>query len=85
MATVSKSLYDRMIADRPLKFDADEVAYREAEGESSCSQCVHFFTREADKHHTCEIFRPDEDKSVNPNFVCDFFSKDGEEFPLLDE
>lgn len=88
MATVTKSLYDRMIADRPLKFNAEEVAYRdsvEEEKEAYCHSCIHFFTRKVDGHNTCEIFRPDEDKSVDENYVCDFFSKDGENFPLLEE
>jgi hypothetical protein len=85
MATVTKSLYDRMIADRPLKFDADEVNYREADSESSCGKCIHLFSRIVDSHNTCEIFRPADDASVDKNFVCDFFSKDGEEFPLLDD
>ena len=85
MATVTKSLYDRMIADRPLKFNAEEVAYREADAESTCGECIHFYTREVDRHHTCEIFRPDNDKSVDAAYVCDFFSNDGEDFPLLSE
>ena len=95
MATVSKSLYDRMISDRPLKFDAEEVNYTEAVNYSTysflqnddpcCKKCIHFFTREVDGHHTCEIFRPDEDASVEPEYVCDFFSSDGSEFPLYRE
>lgn len=87
MATVSKDLYERMIADRPLKFSAKEVNYRDSVEESEeayCHSCVHFFTRKIDGHNTCEIFRPKDDESVDPNYVCDFFSPDGEEFPLLD-
>ena len=87
MATVTKSLYDRMIADRPLKFNEEEVNYRKARFDSDdiCENCVHFFTREVDQHHTCEIFRPDDDESVDAAYVCDFFSKDGETFNLLRE
>ena len=85
MATVTKSLYDRMIADRPLKFNAEEVAYREADAESTCGQCIHFFQRVVDSHGTCEIFRPQDDAPVDANYVCDFFSEDGEDFPLLSE
>jgi hypothetical protein len=85
MATVTKSLYDRMIADRPLKFDAEEVAYRESDGKEICATCIHFFTRSVDNHHTCEIYRPDSDTSVDSQYVCDFHSTDGEHFPLLTE
>jgi hypothetical protein len=74
-----------MIADRPLKFAEEEVNYRDSTEDALCGKCVHFFTREVDKHHTCEIFRPKDDASIEPNYVCDFFSADGEEFPLLDD
>lgn len=84
MATVTKSLYDRMIENRPLKFDAEEVSYREADEEERCGKCMHFYSRKVDGHNVCEIFRPKEDESVDPDYVCDFFSEDGEVFPLLD-
>lgn len=78
MATVSKESYLRLMENRPYKFDEDEVDYREGEGDELCKTCIHFFTREADEFHTCEIFRPKDDESVDPEYVCDFWS-DGEE------
>lgn len=81
---MSKSLYDRLIEDRPFKLDEQEVNYRDAEGEEKCMNCIHFFNRNVDEFHTCEIFRPKDDASVNPKYVCDFFSVDGIEFPLLE-
>ena len=81
--TVSKDLYDRIIADRPFKLNAEEVNYRKSEGEELCESCNHFFLRNIDNHATCEIFRPANDEPVEFNYVCDFFSTDGEEFPLL--
>jgi hypothetical protein len=87
MATVSKNFYERLMQSRPVKFDAEEVSYREAEGEEKCQNCQHFFERVIDKFHTCEIFRDEEtDKNgVSPNFRCDFFTSNGTDFPLLEE
>jgi hypothetical protein len=92
MATVSKNLYDRLIANRPFKLSAEEVSYEEAKKRSKysflqkddprCETCIHFFTRKVDGHNTCEIFRPEDDESVEPEYVCDFHSIDGKEFPL---
>lgn len=83
MSTVSKESYLRLIENRPYKFDEDEVAYRDGEGEEVCRTCIHFFERVTDKFHTCEIFRPMGDAPVDPEFVCDFHTLDGEVFPLL--
>jgi len=85
MATVSKELYDRLIENRPLKLSEEEVSFRAPHDvEEKCSGCIHFFKRALDGFTTCEIFRPANDSSVDPAGVCDFFSVDGETFPLLD-
>lgn len=80
MATVSKEAYQRLIENRPYKFDEEEVNYRLGIGTqgNSCSNCAHFYTREVDKFHTCEIFRPDDDSSIKENYICDFWD-DGKE------
>ncbi len=83
MATVTKESYLRLIENRPYKFDEEEVNYRQGEDLERCGTCVHFFERVTDKFHTCEIFRPKDDSTVNPAYVCDFHTTDGEEFPLL--
>lgn len=83
MATVSKESYLRLIENRPYKFDEDEVSYRDAKSEEACQNCIHFFERVTDKFHTCEIFRPTDDSPVDQDYVCDFHTVDGEEFPLL--
>jgi hypothetical protein len=80
---VSKSLYRRLIENRPFKLSAEEVNYQQSDS-VKCAECIHFYTREIDKYHTCEIYRPEEDASVDPDGVCDFFSEDGIKFPLLD-
>jgi hypothetical protein len=84
MPLVSKESYLRLIENRPYKFSEEEVNYREAEGEVKCSNCVHFYTRKLDSFHTCEILRPAEDASIDPERVCDFHTVDGEKFPLLE-
>ena len=72
MATVSKESYLRLVENRPYKFDSEEVNYRDSEGEEKCQTCAHFFERVVDQFHTCEIFRPVSDASVNPDYVCNF-------------
>jgi hypothetical protein len=83
VATVSKESYLRLIENRPYKFDADEVNYRDGDGEEFCVGCAHFYARVIDKFHTCEIFRPEDDSAVDPTYVCDFFTANNEDFPLL--
>ena len=84
--TVSKDAYKRIIENRPFKFSVDEVNYRESEGDEECKGCVHFFERVKDKFHVCEIFRPTKgDESVDPEFVCDFWTENNEDFPLLED
>ena len=75
--------YQAMVADRPEKLSAEEVNYRECEDVGNeCEHCFHFYQQVAgEKRMTCEIFRPDGEKSVEPEYVCDFFTRDGEDFP----
>ena len=81
--TVSKDLYDRIVADRPFKLSADEVNFREGGSEAHCRGCVHYYVRKADGFTVCEIYRPEDDAMIPADGVCDFFSEDGENFPLL--
>jgi hypothetical protein len=75
--------YQAMVADRPEKFGAEEVNFRKCEDiGNECEHCAHFYQQVAgDKRTTCEIFRPDGDESVDPEGVCDFMTRDFEEFP----
>lgn len=79
--------YTKLLADRPAKFDEKEVNYRESTEKEKCGRCFHLFSRRLDKFKVCEIFRNDEvdEDGINPNYVCDFFTRDGESFPLLQE
>jgi len=85
MPEVTKDAYLRVVENRPFKFSDDEVGYTPGEGDHVCSRCIHFFTRNVDSFHTCEIFRPDDDDAVLAAYRCDFWTDDGEEFPLLEE
>jgi hypothetical protein len=83
--TLTQKEYEELVADRPKKFSPDDVNYREADGnQKRCGKCIHFYVRLADRLTTCEIMRSDEtdENGVDPEFVCDFFTKDGEEFPM---
>jgi hypothetical protein len=76
--------YQQLMEDRPEKFTAEEVNYRAADSDHRCDTCMHFYTRYLDRHHTCEIFRPDDDASVRPEYTCSFQTPDGDQFPLLE-
>lgn len=84
---VSKDTYLRVVENRPFKLDRTEVNYRDAEGDERCDGCQHFYTRKIDGYAVCEIFRDiekDDELPIKPTYVCDFFTVDGSEFPLLD-
>lgn len=81
-------LYREIINDRPKKLTESEVNYRESDSPvyaKRCRRCLHFFERALDGFSVCELMRPDSDESVEPDHVCDFFTRDGEDFPLLGE
>jgi hypothetical protein len=87
--TVSKDMYLRVIRNRPFKFSGEEVNYRDSEYEDECcGECFHFYTRNKDGYAVCEIFRDVSKKDEQPvkdQYVCDFFTEEGEEFPLLED
>lgn len=75
--------YRQMLEDRPYKFDQHAVDYkRAASGEPRCDGCLHYFEREIDQYHVCEILRPEPEQSIMPEFRCRFQTADGEKFPL---
>lgn len=86
-----KALYLRILDNRPLKLSPEEAEYRKAsagekEGGALCANCWHFFTRDADDFHVCEVVRPPEEdeESIDPEYRCRFFTGDnGKTFPLL--
>lgn len=84
---ITKADYDDMMADRPEKFTPEEVGYRKAPrgSEYRCENCMHFYMRQVDRFHTCEIFRSPEvdERGVDLKYLCDWWTKDGEDFPLV--
>ena len=83
--SVDFDLYKRLLENRPFKFAPEDVNYRNAEGKEHCGDCVHFYTRNVDGFHTCEIMRTDGDDSIIENYRCDFWTDDGEEYPYQEE
>jgi hypothetical protein len=78
--------YQSLLKDRPEKFSEEQVNYRDSETIlHRCVKCVHYYERQRDAFGVCEIFRSEEtdSKGVDPDYVCDFFTSDGEHFPLL--
>lgn len=86
MSLVTLDAYERLMQNRPLKFSADEVDYREAKDEENCANCLHLYKRQLDGYAVCEIFRDGEGENEEPikdDWVCSFHTQDGETFPLL--
>jgi hypothetical protein len=85
MATMKE--YEAMVSDRPEKFDAEEVNYRDSEKTNQkCGRCLHLFERKLDGLKTCEIFRSDvtDEEGVDEDYTCDFFTRNGTDFPLYE-
>jgi hypothetical protein len=75
--------YQRVLADEKQKLTSEQVEYREGSKEEGyCRECVHFYRQTAgDAKVICEIYRGE----LRADGTCDFYSKDGTEFPNLDE
>lgn len=85
LATLTE--YKKLLDDRPEKFTSDQVDYRDSDGKEKCVRCFHMYKRVLDQHGVCEIFRSPEvdEDGLDPNYVCDFFTHDGETHPLLEK
>lgn len=79
---VSLKEYKKLIEERPRKFSAEEVDYRDSEDMRRCGRCLHYYERLRDGFGVCEIFRPADDSAVDPEYTCDLMTVDGEKFPL---
>ncbi len=78
--------YQELLKDRPFKWTDKDVAYRDADSfDMRCERCFHFYERRKDRFSVCEIMRSGktDQVGVNPDYVCDFFSPDGNKFPLI--
>jgi hypothetical protein len=77
--------YKALVGDRPAKFNAVQVGFKEKGGDSegSCGKCVHHYISKASDHKVCEILRLENDKNIEPEDVCLFQSADGKTFPRL--
>jgi hypothetical protein len=82
---VSFSEYTALTRDRPSKFNQEEVNYREAEGEEHCAGCLHFYIGKVAGRNVCEILRVQPEESIKPDWVCDFYTENGTEYPLFKE
>jgi len=87
MSFPDKDTYDRMIENRPFKFNSEESEYAPSKGKERCDSCLHYFVRKLDEFVVCEVVRPTEDgeESIIPNYKCKFFTPDGENYPLLED
>lgn len=83
---INEKQYQALLNERPRKFTAEQVDYRDADGDDRCCNCQHYFNRPADNWGVCEIFRSVEtDKvGVKPGYTCNWMTWDGESFPNQD-
>lgn len=85
--TATKDDYLKLLDDRPVKFDAQQVGYEAApEGsQMRCAACRHYYHRAIDGFAVCEVFRSDEtdQEGVKPDWRCMFWNVDGS-LPLYD-
>jgi len=86
---VDRADYDALMLERPRKFTPDDVAYQPAPkgSELRCCACRSYFRRSIDGLTTCEVMRSDETdiEGVQPDWRCQFFTVDGDVFPLLED
>jgi len=83
----TREQYEELIQNRPDKFTPEQVDYAPANSNKlRCGRCLHFFTRNRDGFHVCEILRSEQIDAdgINPFYDCRFFTEDGEHFPLLE-
>ena len=81
----SRKPYEEMMADRPEKFSPEDVDYRKGTGGEICGRCLHFYERKIDRYGVCEILRLEDDAPIEETKVCDYYTHDGKNFPLLDK
>jgi hypothetical protein len=73
------------------KFSEEDADYRDGEGSlhshgtrhHCCRKCIHYLVRKVDDFGVCEIVRPLDDQPIDEDYVCSFWTRDGERFPLL--
>jgi hypothetical protein len=78
-------VYQQIIEDRPHKLSGEDVGYRKGEDKFICGRCLHFFERGVDGFGVCELVRLKDDEPIKDDKVCDYWTKNGEDFPLLYE
>jgi hypothetical protein len=87
----TKKNYDSLMESAVEKFSEEDADYRDGEGSlhshgprhHRCGNCVHFLVRKVDQFGICEVVRPPDDEPIDEDYVCSFWTRDGEKFPLL--
>jgi hypothetical protein len=76
--------YDALVADRPPKFTAQEVDFRDRARNPKfrCGSCRHFFVGPNQLRNVCEILRLHPERSIPAGGDCLFWNKNGKDFPL---
>jgi hypothetical protein len=75
--------YNELLNEKMEKFSPEQVDYRDAVGKERCGRCIHYFERKIDRYGICELVRLEDEDPVSPDYTCDFWTPDGENFPLL--
>lgn len=78
--------YYTMMDRRPDKFTPEQVQFQKDADGYPCCACVHWFWNPLTGSMVCEVMRPDsEDEIVPADWTCQFFTRDYETFPKMEE
>lgn len=75
--------YKSLMEDRPEKLDEESVKFRDSMGRRRCGNCINHFKRSVDDYGVCEVVRPSDPEEVTVDSLCDLWTSDGKNFPLL--
>ena len=83
---VTELEYEALLADRPRKFNAEQVGFQpESDSSEVCCSCMHYFVNPCRETKVCEIVRLDNEIEIPPLAKCQFWTADGFDHPLLEE
>ena len=74
--------YDELMETKIARFSPKDVDLRSSKGKLKCGNCIHFLVRKVDDLGVCEIVESPTG-GIDENDCCDFWTRQGSEFPLL--
>lgn len=78
----------KMVADRPKKFTAEQVAFipQSDNPSQTCGGCYHWYQSNIARRAVCEIYAPaTEDRKVPAEATCAYWTVDGVTYPRIEK